>query len=228
MRRIIGFFGLVLIFTNCVTLFHSARVLEPGEFETGGSFTLAGMATQEYADYYKKSYIEYTPLTTPPIGLFIRNGWNNGVNTGAYLGLPFIDFFVTKLISRESENHPSTALTVDFSLTSLLFYNEYAAAASLDLFKSRYDNNDNINPFIKIRAGFKAWNSADILSGSTYSGTLQVLGLVIGNEMKITATSYMIVSASFEGMYGGKSWGEGPYSFELNLNFTLSRRYKKS
>ncbi|MGE3062483.1 MAG: hypothetical protein AB7T10_02485 [bacterium] len=229
MRRIIGFIGLVLLFTNCVTLFHSARVLEPGETETGGSFTLAGMSTQDYENILgnERNFIEFRAPSTPPIGLFVRNGWRDGLNTGAYLGLPFIDFFVTKRIVAESGKLPSVAITTDFSITWVLIHGEYAAGASLDLFKSRYEGNDNINPFLRIRGGYKLWSTADIMSGYSYSGHLPVVGLTIGNEMKVTETSFIIAAASVEFMYGKQSWAEGPLSFELNLDFTLSRRSQR-
>ncbi|MDD3802987.1 MAG: hypothetical protein PHW02_01200 [bacterium] len=228
MRRIYGLIGLVLIFTNCVTLFHSARVLEPGEYETGGSFTLGGMATQDYEGLMgnERLFIEYRAPSTPPIGLFVRNGWSNGLNTGAYLGLAFIDFFVTKRVIAERNNVPSVALTADFSINSVIFHNEYCAATSLDLFKSKIDDNKNVNPFLKIRGGYKIWSMADILSGSTYSGSLPVVGLIIGNEMKVSETSYLVAAASFETMYGSQSWADGPFSFELNFDLTLSRRSK--
>ena len=219
MRRIIGFFGLVLIFTNCVTLFHSARVLEPGEYETGGSFTLTGSVAQDGA-----SQTNSMVFTTPPIALFVRSGWENGVNTGAYLGLPFVDFFVTKKIFKESESNPSYAVTGDVSFTTLLLFNEFAVHASLDIFKSNFRDDPKINPFLKIRGGYRSWGVVNLFDGGGNYGSAPTLEIIFGSESQIKSSSYMITSIGIETAYGEVSWANGPLSVELSLNISLSMR----
>jgi hypothetical protein len=206
-----------------VTLFHSARVLEPGEYETGGSFVFAGSVAQDAENTYFNQ-LEPMILTTPPVALFVRSGWENGINTGAYLGLPFVDFFVTKQILEESEDRASYAITGDISFTSLLLYNDFALHASVDIFKSNYNDNGRINPFIKLIGGYKSWSTIDLFDGYGNSGSVPSLGITIGNESQVKSSSYMIVSVGIETIYGNVSWADGPISVEISFNISLFMR----
>ncbi|MGE3062489.1 MAG: hypothetical protein AB7T10_02515 [bacterium] len=223
MRRIIGFIGLVLLFTNCVTLFHSARVLEPGETETGGSFVLSGTVAQESGNIMS-GQIEQMVITTPPIALYARRGWGNGINTGAYLGFLFADFFATKQIFKESGSIPSCALTGDVGLTSVLFFNNLSIGASLDFFKSNYSGKTKANPSLKIRGAYNAWQSYNMLEGNSSTGRYGSLAIIIGNETMLKQSSFIATSLGLEVSYREIGWASGPFSVELNLSLSFFRR----
>jgi len=146
MRRIIGFFGLVLIFTNCVTLFHSARVLEPGEYETGFNCNLG----TTFADTPEKTMI---PFTSPFFSFFGRQGLSFGFNTGGVIGFPHGNLFITKSLIKESNKIPSVSITAEINGIYTLIHNEFGIFASIDLHKQI--SSIWFNPSLRFRFGIR-------------------------------------------------------------------------
>ena len=229
MRRIIGFFGLVLIFTNCVTLFHSARVLEPNQYELGMNLNSSAAAVKDYNDddiklissIYSFGTYSIHPFSTPFLDFFFRQGWGKGFNTGFYIGFPYIDLFCIEEIIKEQVNFPSISVGLDIDALFAMYYGEAGIYASLNTYKSNIFNNSYVNLSTRIQFGKDTLYSVNVLEGKETRRSNYYFNLMLENEIKVFRNSYIMPYLG-----GGVCWkeiGKNPV-FELNLGIAFFHR----
>ena len=142
MRRIYGLIGLVLIFTNCVTLFHSARVLEPNQFEVGASLGYSESFTKSKTVSWPYQLFSYShePNGSKIFTLTSRVGWGKGFVSGISFGFCYADAFIAKSLIRESNSRPSVSVAFDAYYFFGAFYTERGIYLSSEIYKSSVAN----------------------------------------------------------------------------------------
>ncbi len=218
--KVLSFIFIILIFCNCVTLYHSSHILKPWSFEAGLNGNLAATGI-----YYRTDNINDfggMVITTPPFSLFIRNGFPGGINTGISLGVISADIFITKLLKEETESSPQISITLD-SYGVLSYCGEYGASLSINAFKHNYRENKNFNPSLTIRCGFANWEA---LLDYHYRGRVFNADFILGNEIHIRKNSYIMPYFGIGFFCGDLECfhGSANVSLELNLGITIFTR----
>ncbi|MGE3062477.1 MAG: hypothetical protein AB7T10_02455 [bacterium] len=224
MRRIIGFIGLVLLFTNCVTLFHSARVLEPGEYEVGASLGYSELFTKSKSVSWSYQFFSYShePNASKIFTLTSRVGWGNGFVSGVSYGLCYADAFISKSLIRESNSYPSMSIVFDAYYFFGAVYTERGIYLSSEIYKSQVANYYNFNPTVRARAGFVDWTDSGWPTSSQSSGERFEINLFYGNEMHNMGESwfmpYLSVGLESKPLLDKKSFESIIYSIDFGLS----------
>lgn len=225
MRRIYGLIGLVLLFTNCVTLFHSARVLEPNQFEMGTSLGYSELFAYVNPNASRYFYgFDLNPNASKIITFYSRVGIGKGFNLGASFGLPYTDISLTKEILKEKGANPSLSITGDAYLYLGIPYAEDGYFLSLNAFKSNYRDYFNFNPSLRLRIGAVNWSSFSFSEGDSYHGKKYKAGILYGNEFITKKNLRLMPYISFEFSYGEFTWVD--VSHNGSIDFGLSVFYR--
>jgi hypothetical protein len=164
-----------------VTLFHSARVLEPGEYDYGANADIG------ISNFVLNDNLALTmPISTPPFSFFGKWGFQYGTNLGAYIGLPYVGISLQERIISESKYIPSVSMTFEFCAVYFLFHREYDYFLSVDLFKNQIIKNPYLNPSMRLRFGRRFIETANVADAFYFyleDENCVEASLILGNEI---------------------------------------------